>query len=194
MLIALAAVVVLVVVPAAGGRWALVLDLRLRATWLIAVALAIQVLTISVVPDGPDALYRALHVGSYAMAGVFLWRNRAIPWLWLAALGGASNLIAIAANGGVMPASSSALLSAGRGADGGFANSGAVAHARLAPLGDVFATPSWFPLANVFSVGDVVLLVGFVLLVASASRLPVHAPPRFGAKRETQPVSGQPHG
>lgn len=170
MLILLAAVVILVVVPAAGGRWAAVLNLPLRASWLPAAALAIQVLTISVIPTGPDAMYRVLHVGSYAMAGLFVWLNRSIGWLWLAALGGACNLVAIAANGGVMPASGSALRSVGRGAEVGFANSGALPHPQLAWLGDVFATPSWFPLANVFSLGDVVLLVGFVLLVASASR------------------------
>ncbi len=42
-------------------------------------------------------------------------QNRHIPWLWLLGLGGLSNLAAIGANGGVMPASAVALGAAGRG-------------------------------------------------------------------------------
>ena len=43
----------------------------------------------------------------------------------------------------------------------------------LAFLGDVFATPQWFPLYNVFSVGDVLMLLGVFLAIhaASGSRL-----------------------
>jgi hypothetical protein len=171
-LILLAAVVVLLLVPGIGGRWRSVLDLPLAGAWLLGTSMGIQVLTISVVPDGPDALYRILHLGSYGLVGLFIWWNRWIPWLWLAALGGASNAAAIAVNGGVMPASASALRSVGRAAETGFVNSGAVPHPRLLVLGDVFATPSWMPLANVFSIGDLVLVTGFVLLVASASRRP----------------------
>lgn len=46
-----------------------------------------------------------------------------------------------------------------------FANSQALANPRLLPLGDVFAVPAGWPFANVFSIGDVVLLIGaFVVL------------------------------
>ena len=41
-----------------------------------------------------------------------------------------------------------------------FLNSGVLAHPHLAFLGDVLATPSWVPLANVFSIGDVLILCG----------------------------------
>jgi hypothetical protein len=70
-----------------------------------------------------------------------------------------------------MPASRGALAAAGRAAEtSGFTNSTAVAHAHLAFLGDVFAVPTPLPLANVFSVGDVLLLVGAALLLHTASR------------------------
>jgi hypothetical protein len=39
-------------------------------------------------------------------------------------------------------------------------NSGVVEHPKLAFLGDVFAVPAQFPLANVFSVGDVLIILG----------------------------------
>jgi hypothetical protein len=90
---------------------------------------------------------------------VFLAANWRLPGLPLAALGAALNLLAIVANGGVMPASPSALAAAGLPVDQpGFQNSAALADPRLAFLGDVFAVPASWPLSNVFSVGD--LLIG----------------------------------
>ncbi len=81
------------------------------------------------------------------------------------------NLAAIAANGGTMPATPEALAVAGIAADGEhFVNSGVVEQARLWWLGDIFAVPASLPLANVFSLGDVVLLVGFGWLVHRVGR------------------------
>ena len=62
--------------------------------------------------------------------------------------------------------------------EGEFANSAVVADARLQFLGDVFATPTWLPLHNVFSIGDMILIVGVAVLVhvACGSRL---VPRRF---------------
>jgi hypothetical protein len=72
----------------------------------------------------------------------------------------------IAVNGGVMPASRSALHTAGlEDTPGQFASSIAVGHPKLAFLGDIFAVPASFPVHNVFSVGDMVIVAGaFVLL------------------------------
>ena len=39
-------------------------------------------------------------------------------------------------------------------------------------LGDVFAVPAWLPFANVFSIGDVLVLVGMTWVVHSACRRP----------------------
>ena len=43
---------------------------------------------------------------------------------------------------------------------GEFLNSGVLAHPHLGFLGDVFAIPAGFPLANVFSIGDVLIVLG----------------------------------
>jgi hypothetical protein len=83
----------------------------------------------------------------------------------LISAGGALNLIAIVANGGVMPASEAALRRAGLDAEAGFSNSAHVADARVAWLGDVFAVPASWPLSNVFSIGDVVVVAGIGYLV-----------------------------
>ena len=81
-------------------------------------------------------------------------------------VGGLLNLVAIAANGGVMPATRDALEASGwEPTPGHFANSALVADPHVQFLGDVFATPSWLPVHSVFSVGDVVIVVGFALFL-----------------------------
>ena len=110
-------------VPLAGGRLAALADLRFRHRWLLGLALALQVLIISVVPGGGGVLHELAHVVSYVLAAIFVLANRHVPFLWLVASGGLMNFAAIAANGGVMPASASALETAGLRPDGGFANS-----------------------------------------------------------------------
>jgi hypothetical protein len=64
-----------------------------------------------------------------------------------------------------MPARPAALAAAGLAAGPGFANSAPLAHPRLAFLGDVFAIPDAVPLANVFSLGDVCIALGALLLL-----------------------------
>ena len=63
-----------------------------------------------------------------------------------------------------MPASTSALQTAGmQQAPGEFINSTSVPDAHLQILGDIFAIPSWLPFSNVFSIGDVLLVLGALL-------------------------------
>lgn len=152
-------------VPLAGGRLSALGDLRFRHTWLLAAGLGLQILVISVVPEGDPGLHRAAHVVSYALGGAFVVANRRIPFLWLVGAGGGLNLAAIAANDGVMPADPSALRTAGLALEDGFANSAPVAHPRLGFLGDIFAVPAGWPLNNVFSVGDILIVVGALVLL-----------------------------
>jgi hypothetical protein len=53
-------------------------------------------------------------------------------------------------------------------APGEFINSTAVDDARLGFLGDVLATPDGLPLQNVYSVGDVVIVLGLLVVVHAA--------------------------
>jgi hypothetical protein len=93
-------------------------------------------------------------------------RNVHVPYLWLIAFGGLLNFVAIAANGGVMPADPSALAGAGLPVDPAtFSNSTAVTDPVLLPLGDVFAIPASWPVSNVYSIGDIVIVVGAFLAV-----------------------------
>ena len=59
---------------------------------------------------------------------------------------------------------------AGLGPEDEFSNSAVVADPALAPLTDIFAIPAGLPLANVFSVGDVLIAVGIVATIAIGMR------------------------
>lgn len=170
MLIALLAVLIVIAVPAMGGDFSNLSHLRLRRAWVVSCALLAQILIISILSEPPPGLSKSLHIATYLAIGWFLFLNRHIRWMWVIALGGASNFVTILANNGVMPASGSALRQAGRAVSGGFNNSTTVRHPRLAFLGDIFATPHQLPLANVFSVGDLIMLVGLAALVTAVSR------------------------
>ncbi len=155
---ALVALAVLTV-PLSGGRWAALADVRLRHVWLLWVALAGQLVAI----EGPDigAAAAVVHVVTYLLAAAFVVANRTMPGIWLVAVGGLANGVTIALNGGTLPASARALEAAGLPVTSSqFVNSGVVSGARLPWLGDVFAWPQPLPLANVFSVGDVLLVAG----------------------------------
>jgi hypothetical protein len=163
MILGLVFLACLATVPLARGRLTALADLRLRRPWLALAGIGVQILIISVVPAGPAHLHEAVHMLSYALLGAFAWANRRIPGVPVILLGGLLNFIAIAANGGVMPTDPE-LARHVAGAEG-FVNSGAVEDPRLLFLGDVFATPSSWPLYNVYSVGDLLIVLGVLVLL-----------------------------
>lgn len=136
--------------------------LELHHIWLVWVAFATQVIVFQwVAVHLSESVVKGIHVGTYVILVAFIALNRHIPGAWLIALGTACNLTAIVANGGSMPASKSALETAGKHIpDAVFQNSGFLADPKLLFLGDIFAIPEGVPLANVFSVGDVLIVVG----------------------------------
>jgi hypothetical protein len=153
-------------VPLAGGRLAALADLRFRGVGLLAGALAVQVLILAVLDDADPMLLGAVYIGTFLVAGGFILANRRVSGVPLIGLGGGLNATAIIANGGVMPARAGALEAAGRPvAEESFRNSAALADPHLPWLGDTFAIPSGVPLANVFSVGDIVLVLGVLVLL-----------------------------
>ena len=164
-------------VPLAGGRIARLAEIQFRSAWTAIAAILIQVLIVSVLPGGWPAVHTALHGVSYALLAFFVVANLRLPGMWVLGIGGALNAIAIAANGGVMPASRAALSSAGLAQQAeGFSNSVAVTHPHLLFLGDVFAVPASWPVHNVFSVGDVLIILGVTLLMHGVAGSPVRLP------------------
>jgi hypothetical protein len=169
-------VLVLVTVPVTGGRLSQLADVDLRAVPAIAASVAIQIVIVSLMPGGHPTVHRVLHLGSYVLAAAFLVMNRRIPGLRVIAVGALCNVAAITANGGQMPASAGALRAAGETVKTtGFINSGVVAHPKLLVLGDIFAIPRWMPLHNVFSVGDVCIVVGATIAIHVLCRRPAGA-------------------
>ena len=108
------------------------------------------------------------------MAAVCLWLNRRLPGILFIGAGGLLNGVTITLNGGTLPASSAALQSSGHAAaPGEFANSAVLPDAKLATFGDIFATPSWLPGHNVFSLGDVMIWLGLAWNFRHGETLPL---------------------
>lgn len=171
MIIVVAAIIAVLTVPLTGKSLAPLGHVTFRHVWLVWLSIGTQLL-ITVIPGFPSTLGEVLHLATFATAAAFMWVNRGIPGtLWIA-LGAGLNLAAIAANGGTMPASAWAWRTAGFDTlTTGFENSNVVEAPRLAWLGDVFAIPHGWPLANVFSIGDVVIVVGVGYFAHCACRV-----------------------
>ena len=164
MLIGVAMLLAVASVPLAGGRLGQLAEVRLRQVWAILTAVTLQVLITTIASGGSASLRAGLHLASYAIAAIFVVANRRLPGLWLLALGAVLNLLVIGVNGGVMPADPGALERAGLPVvSGEFENSTVLKDPTLPILGDEFAVPAPLPVANVFSIGDVLLLLGGLL-------------------------------
>lgn len=160
---------------ALGGKPSRIAELRLRAQPLVLVALGGQVLLFSRLGEGvPENVVGPLHLASYALLIAFAAANFHVRPLALVLLGLVLNAVAIGANGGRMPVSERAL--AGLGLDHFDGNVSTEAH-RLEFLGDVFVLPQQLPLANVFSVGDVLIGLGAIALAMVVSLGAAGSPP-----------------
>jgi hypothetical protein len=153
-----------------GGRPSRLADLALRAPWLFLAALGLQVVAFpfDVLPwrTGQGAA-TALWLASYAVLVVAGALNLRVTGVPLVAAGMTANIAAIAANGGTMPVLPEAMRAAGRTAVHK-ANSTGVSAPRLSWLVDRWAAPDWLPLANVYSVGDVLIALGAIVVVLAA--------------------------
>lgn len=185
MLLLVVIALAVILVPVLHGDLRALSGLRFRLPWLLASALLLQVLVITVFPGPRTALRLLAYLGSYVLAVAFLFLNRRLPGFWLVGAGALLNLLAIGANTGVMPATQGALSTAGVYPPGeDFANSAYVEDARLWFLGDVFAVPASWPFANVFSVGDVLIAAGAAWAIL-ATALP---------RRDPRPPGTEPAG
>jgi hypothetical protein len=167
MLFAGVALICFLSLPLAGARLSRLGAQEPRGVWVAVAGLALQIVIISIVPEGDEGIHTAVHLSSYLLVGWVVFANRHVPWLWLVGAGGLLNFIAIVANGGIMPASASAAEAAGLAPEPGeFVNSQVLPDPNLLFLGDVFGSTLPWPLPNnVFSVGDIVMAAGAFLLL-----------------------------
>lgn len=188
MFILYAIVIGLLVGLALGGRPMALAEIRLRWWPLIVVGFAAQLILFSdpvtrVVGDAGPPLY----VASTLLVGVAVVRNLALPGMPLIVLGAASNMAAILANGGYMPATREALAAIGKGESTVYTNSSLVEQPAVPWLIDRFVLPSWLPFTNVFSLGDVLLGIGVAWLIV-ATMLRGRATRPAAAAREGSPA------
>jgi hypothetical protein len=172
---------------AGGGRLERLADIKLRAAPLFIAALALQVIAY---PTGilplriSDGVATALWLASYAALIGLAVLNRKVRGFPLATAGMLSNLVAVLANHGHMPALPRALAAAGTPIDGVHNNSIAELHPHLPWLVDRWGAPGWVPFANVYSVGDVLLGLGAIVIVSAGMgaglRRPVNRRARLG--------------
>ena len=139
-------------------------------------ALLAQVVLFSPLLVGAGPWIPLLYIATTGLVLAVVIANRNLPGLRIVAAGALSNLVAILANGGYMPASREALEFAGLSATEDVANSIVIANPAFGFLTDIFALPAFFPLANVFSVGDLLIAIGIAKTIAwGMSRQPTTA-------------------
>lgn len=154
-----------------GGRPGGLARLEFRWPWLIIGGLLVQVVLFTdQVATAVGDLGALIYVGSTALVFLGVLRNADIPGMKIVALGAASNLIAIVANGGYMPAGRDAMAALGKADPTIYSNSAVVAHPALEPLTDIFALPVWLPFSNIFSVGDMLIALGVAVVIVRAMR------------------------
>jgi hypothetical protein len=163
-----------------GGRPGALASLSLRWPGLALAGLLAQVVLFTdAVAARVGDLGPVLYVATTLMVLASLVRNWRVPGMPLVVLGALSNLAAIIANGGYMPASRAALAALGKPEPVIYSNSSVVPQPALELLTDIFALPPWLPGANIFSVGDVLIGAGIALVIVVAMRRPPAAAPSF---------------
>lgn len=152
-----------------GGRLAGLADLKFRwAALAIAGFMAQVVLFSEPVSQRIGVFGPPIYVASTSLVLLAVIANVRIPGMALVAIGAASNLAAIVANGGYMPASAAAAAAIGRDPIVNYSNSAIVPSPALEPLTDVIALPTWLPFTNIVSVGDLFIGVGIVVVIVAA--------------------------
>ena len=154
-----------------GGRLSGLGNLKFRWAILAVAGFATQVVLFSApVSERVGAAGPLIYVASTGMVLAAVVANIRIPGMVLVAMGATSNLIAIVANGGYMPASPAAVAAIGRGEIVGYSNSAVIQSPALEPLTDIIALPTWLPFTNIISIGDILIGAGIAVVIVIAMR------------------------
>lgn len=172
MLRVLVVLAVVVVALLRGGKLQNLADVKLRALPLVFASLGLQVLIFNPVigPQLVTPVVAAIYLASMVLLVVWVAMNRVVPGMALIAAGVLMNTAAIAANGGLMPVDPEAAAYAGRLAryeeNDALVRNNSLAtdiDVQLWLLTDIFPIPAGIPLANVYSLGDILLTTGIAL-------------------------------
>ena len=150
----------------------------LRSAWLALLAFVLQWPLLQA-PAGPVqriGVQQVLFLLSHLLLLGFIWRNRQLPGIQIVGLGVVCNLLVIVANGGLMPITPETLVQINSGSNlaqwpigAHYGHSKDIillrAEIRLWALSDVLVIPPPFPRPTAFSLGDLLIAVGIVVLL-----------------------------
>jgi hypothetical protein len=157
----------------AGGRISRIGSARIRFWPLVFLALAIQLLIFLPFFQWPQTVVAILYSLSMGLLFVFGLLSIRLPGMVIIILGLLLNLLAISFNGGFMPADAEAYASVGKGSTAKALQENQVVNnlrlmtdqTKLNGLGDRIPLPFPMGLGSVISAGDIVLLVGLLVLI-----------------------------
>ena len=164
-----------------GGRLSSLEKLRLRWLPLVFVALVIQLLIFPLFTSTAIITFAKspLHILSYILLAIWIAVNIRVAPIVLLSLGAVCNFSVLIANGGHMPASINALQRAGLPTlaerlmqDGVYANLVLMSDSsHLNFLGDALYLPQWIPFSAAFSIGDLLIMLALIWLIAKGMRI-----------------------
>ncbi|UNC90770.1 DUF5317 domain-containing protein [Candidatus Contubernalis alkaliaceticus] len=153
-----------------GGRLKNLLNLNLKGLNLVILAMAMRYATIFL-SRSIDFFFingGIIQIAAYGVLFLGIWQSWQYIEFKAIGVGSFANFLAIAANGGKMPVSSSALNSAGLTLTETGTHILMNEGTKFAWLSDVIPLPPPYPLTMVISLGDIVILLGVMLLVQNA--------------------------
>lgn len=139
-------------------------------------AFAIQLIifsNLSFIAELPDMIIVIFHYASYIFLLAFVIRNFKNLGITVVGIGILLNSLVIFLNGGHMPTLPQNFKNTSVGKSADILNQGETVHnsakltgQTLLPwLGDIFYLPSWVPLSNVFSIGDILIALGICIYI-----------------------------
>jgi len=173
-----------------GRAFSQIASLPLRSLWLAGLALVLQ-WPLMQAPGGPVKrvqAQQALFLISLLLLLVFVWQNRRLTAIQMVGLGVICNLLVILANGGWMPINPQTLAQINPGSipeqwpiqvHYGYSKDIILLQeqTRLWVLSDILVLPSPFQRPTAFSLGDLLIALGIVMLLqGSVAQLPSARP------------------
>ena len=160
-----------------GGKIENLAQIEFNYSWLIVAAILIQIIILPLLPGmGPliGSGQSIFHIISYILIGIFIVFNWRVFQVLIIGAGAFLNGIVISLNGGYMPASPNMLQRAGKGEiarvlreTGQHSNVVKMGKDTICNfLGDLLYLPHWLPFSSAFSIGDLIISIGIILLIS----------------------------